>query len=124
MTIQELEAVMQEHGTVIRAIPLKIREVMDVRHAAEYEDGQVMYLEEYRRDMFVREYVLKNAGKFLIEPVHHTMSMVKFRSKFFDSIEDAVASLTRNGFEVSKQDAQMVLDKEQEQEMFRKGQMS
>lgn len=105
MTIQELEAVMQEHGAVIRAIPLKIREVMDVCHATEYEDGQVMYLEEYRRDMFVREYVPKNAGKFLIEPVRHTMSMVRFHSEFFDSVEDAVASLMRDGFEASKQDA-------------------
>lgn len=93
MTIQELEKIMQEHGAVIRAIPLKVRMVLEAAHAKDCNDGEVRYLEEFHRKMFVREYVPENAGKFLIESVKNTGTTVWFQQRFFDSIEDAVIDL-------------------------------
>lgn len=93
MTIQELEKIMQEHGAVIRAIPLKIREILEASYEKAYPDGQVMYLDEYKREMLVREYVPKHAGEFCIEAVKSATTTVIFGPQFFDSIEDAVSAL-------------------------------
>lgn len=93
MTIEELEKVMQEHGAAIRAVPLKVREVMEKRHAKDYADGEIVYMEEYHREMFVREYVPEHAGKFLIKSIKHTGVSIYFEPQFYDTIEDAVKAL-------------------------------
>lgn len=97
MTIQELEKIMQEHGLVIRALPKKKRQVLEAGYKADYPDGTVTYMEEYKREMLVREQDLAPhlAGKFLIQSVKGTSADVHFEHELFDSIEDAVASVLK-----------------------------
>ena len=80
MTIQELEKIMQEHGLVIRALPKKRRQVLEAGYKTVYPDGTIMYMEEFKRKMLVREQDLAPhlAGKFLIQSVKGTSADVHF----------------------------------------------
>lgn len=97
MTIQELEKIMQEHGLVIRALPKKRRQVLEAGYKTVYPDGTIMYMEEFKRKMLVREQDLAPhlAGKFLIQSVKGTSADVHFEHELFDSIEDAVTSVLK-----------------------------
>lgn len=91
MDINELERLMIDEGLVIRAIPLKIREIYEVRHKDKYPDGRIEYLAEYKRKMLIVEREPENAGKFLITRGWGTLSTVKFQNDpYFDTIEEAV----------------------------------
>ena len=97
MDIRELEKVMISHGVVLRAIPEKVRGIYEKRHIDTYPNGVIKYLDDYKREMLVVETIPKNAGKFILECVPHTSSMVKFSGKkYFDSIEEAVEFLQSN----------------------------
>lgn len=93
MDIYSLSDIFIENGIVLRAIPHRIREIYDTRHADKFPNGEIRFLEEYKRDMLVVERVPKCAGKFLIECARHTDNMVRFSGRFFDSIDDAIASV-------------------------------
>lgn len=96
MNIDELEATMSQYGMVIRAIPEKIRGVYEVSHQDLFPNGQIMYLEEYKREMLVVETRPQHAGKFVIECARHTYSRVQFNGKkFYDTISEAVNDVLR-----------------------------
>lgn len=94
LTMKELERILIQNGASIRAIPMEELAICEVRHKDQFPDAEVVYLEEYGREMLVERKVPKMAGKFVIEPNCGTSSTILFHGKqFFDSIEDAVRSL-------------------------------
>lgn len=95
MTIQELEKIMQEHGIVLRAIPMKTRGIYETYHKELYSDGKIEYLEPFGREMLVVESIPRHAGKFCIQSTTDTMSTIRFANEFYDSIESAVESVLR-----------------------------
>ncbi len=95
VTIGQLEEIMISHGAVIRAIPREIIHVMEKRHADRYPNGEIRYLDKYKREMLVVKEIPECAGKFIVQEERHTCSIVKFRKPvFLDSIEDVVRHLT------------------------------
>lgn len=66
MDLKTLEAIMVENGLIIRAIPKKIRHAFEKEHFEDYPDGEIKYLDEFKREMLVVERTPKNAGKFVI----------------------------------------------------------
>ena len=99
MDIKELENLMISHGLVIRAIPMTTTEICETRHIKLFPHGEIKYLEKYKREMLVINTPTKHGGKFIIQCVRNTMAKVDFnKSKYFDSIEQAVESVVENGF--------------------------
>ena len=96
MDINELQRLMQETGACIRAIPLRQRDIVEVRHKKDYPNGRVIFLPEFKREMVVDESVPEDAGKFLIEVHCGTNSMVRFLGKkWYDTLEEAAETLAR-----------------------------
>ncbi|MBQ3011261.1 MAG: hypothetical protein IJA20_02925 [Methanocorpusculum sp.] len=97
MDIKELEEIMVEHGVVLRAIPMKVTGIYEVRHRKQFPNARVEYLEDFKREMLIDERVPINAGKFIFESNQGTGNMVKFyANRFYDSIEDAMDGLLKN----------------------------
>ena len=96
MTLVELEKILIEHGVALRAIPAEMYEVYEKAHAEKFPDGQIIYLDEFKRKMLVRKRTPQNAGKFVFEYNCGTGCMVRFSGQqYYDSIEEAIGSLLR-----------------------------
>lgn len=98
MDITKLEAVMVKYGVVIRALPVTVRRVYEAGYKGEFPEGELKYLEPYKREMLVVEKPVPEgyAGKFIIELCPHTDSQVRFTApKRYDSIEQAIEDLER-----------------------------
>ena len=96
MNTVELGQIMIEYGVTLRAIPAEVYGVYEKGHAAEFPDGQIVYLEEFKREMLITKHVPPNAGKFLFEYKCSTGNLVKFGGKeYFNSIEDAAEAILR-----------------------------
>ena len=94
IAIGQLEEIMISHGAVIRAIPREITQVLEKRHADEYPNGEICYLDKYKREMLVVKEIPKHAGKFIVQEARHTCSMIDFQKPvFFDSIADVARYL-------------------------------
>ena len=94
VTIRQLEEIMISHGAVIWAIPKEIIHILEKNHADRYPNGEIRYLDKYKRDMLVVKETPEYAGKFIVQEERHTCSIVKFRKPvFFDSIEEAARYL-------------------------------
>lgn len=95
MDLMELSSLMVEKGAIIRAIPFFEKSHVEVRHAEEYENKpncktEVMFCEEYGRDMLYVEQKLSFGGKFLVSFQQNQMSQSRFASYYsFNSMEDA-----------------------------------
>jgi len=100
MNIEKLEELMIEHNLSIRAVPQMVREVYDVNESIKkrYHDGTVMHLDEFKREMYVRYVVPKNAGMFICVKNRGTLSTVNFSNvEAFNTIEEAVENyLSKN----------------------------
>lgn len=98
MDIKELEKIMISHGVALRAIPEKVRHVLEKQHIDRYPNGTIEYLDEFKREMLVFESIPKNAGKFILVKNQATSCNVSFTGKeYFDSIEQAMESLLKDG---------------------------
>lgn len=97
-TINELEELMIKHGLIIRAIKPYHIEIFEVRHKDKYPDSEEYYDEQLKRNMLRRKVDHgKNANKFIIQKEETKCAMVRFdKPTFFDSIEEAVNSLSIN----------------------------
>lgn len=94
MDIKELEQIMIKNGIVLRAIPDKVVMVCEKEHIDTFPNGEIQYLDEYKREMLVMETVPDHAGKFLIESDKNTCRNIRFGSeKYYNSIEEALKSL-------------------------------
>lgn len=89
ITIQQLEEIMRKYGSSIHAVKLEQRQIMEKRHADRYNDGEIKYMEEFKREMFVRTYVPENAGKFYLKVNGGHFD----KAILFDSINDIVKYL-------------------------------
>lgn len=97
MDIKELEEIMVSHGVVLRAIPMKVRGIYEIRHRNQFPNARVEYLEDFKREMLIDERTPKNAGKFIFEANQGTGDMVRFHAnRFYDSIEEAMEDLLNN----------------------------
>lgn len=98
MNIAELEQIMVEYGVTLRAIPAEVYGIYETTHAEEYPDGQISYLEEFKREMLITKRIPKDAGKFILEYNCGTGKTVCFsRQEYYDSIEEAIKALPRSG---------------------------
>lgn len=84
--------IMAKYGLVIRAIPTVMKEVKETYYTPDYPEGRVEYLKEYGRNMLIIDVIPENGGKFMIEQEDSACSRVKFKPKFYDSIEDAISA--------------------------------
>lgn len=91
ITLETLGKLMVEHNLAIRAVPLVVRGIFDVRHKDKYPDGVIQYLPDFKREMLVTERTPKHAGMFVVEKARGTASAVHFGGKkFYQSLEDIV----------------------------------
>ena len=82
-----------EYGVALRAIPA---EVYAKTHIEDFPDGQIIYLDEFKREMLVVKSIPTNAGKFVFEHNCGTGRMARFTGRqYHDSIEEAIGSLLR-----------------------------
>lgn len=97
MTMIELQNIMMEHGLVIRAIPKIETMVMETRHIDKYPDGEIKFLEDYKREMLVVEKELSLGGKFIITQAKHQLASIQFEKKnVFNSIEKCINNFLKN----------------------------
>jgi len=97
MDIKALEKIMVEHGVVLRAIPMKVTEISEVRHQKRFPNARIEYLESFQREMLIIERTPQNAGRFIFEANQRTGDFVKFYAeKFYDSIEEAIEDLLKH----------------------------
>lgn len=90
-SLKDLERLMIEKSLVIRAIPKIVTAIMEKSHAAEYPTGQVVYLEEYKREMLVVKQIPEHAGQFLAVKANHTSTNISFgKNLYFDSLEELI----------------------------------
>lgn len=89
ITIQQLEEVMRKYGSSIHAVKLEERDILEKQYADRYNDGEIKYMEEFKREMFIRTYVPKNAGKFYLKVNGRHFD----KAILFDSINDIVKYL-------------------------------
>ena len=83
---------MTDNCLCIRVIPKKVRDVVEVHHKDAYPGGHAEFLEEYKREMWIREREPQHAGQFVVASEPNTSSIVMFRSKkFYRSLEEIVA---------------------------------
>ena len=65
---------------------------MEVHHKDAYPGGHVEFLEEYKREMWIRDRVPKYAGQFIVTREPTTSSIVMFRKKkYYSSLEEIIA---------------------------------
>lgn len=96
MDIHELGQLMVEHRACLRAIPNKVRSVLEASHADEYPTGKIVFLPEFKREMLVVESVPDHAGQFLVKTGLGTMAMVDFNNlKFYETLEDAIKAMMK-----------------------------
>lgn len=100
LTINVLEQIMRDYGVVIRAIPMCTHYVHEACYENQFPNGKVMYLKEYGRNMLIVTGIPKHAGKFLIEPAKHTSVTVRFKERYFDTIEEAINALINGEIEL------------------------
>ena len=78
MTLIELENILIEYGAALRP------------------NGQIVYLDEFKREMLVVKSIPTNAGKFVFEHNCGTGRMVRFTGRqYYNSIEEVIESLLR-----------------------------
>ena len=95
MDLVSFEKLMAKHGAVIRAIPKEVTSIFETRHKSHYPNGEIIYLEKFKRKMIVVKTVPKDAGKFLLKTQNDLNSTVKFDGKScFDSLQDIVEYLS------------------------------
>ncbi len=91
ISLETLGKLMVEHNLAIRAVPMVVRDIVEVRHKDEYPDGVIKYLPEFKREMLVTLRTPKHAGMFVVEKASGTASTVHFgHKKFYRSLEDIV----------------------------------
>lgn len=97
-TIEQLEKIMITRGAVIRAIPMEVTHVLEKCHADRYPHGEILYLEEYKREMLLVREIPDHARKFMLQEERNTGSTVKFHTPaFFGSIAEIIRCLQENG---------------------------
>lgn len=93
ISLEILETLMKKHGAVIRAIPEEVTHIFEKRHADHY-DGEIRYLDEFKREMLIVKETPKHAGEFLVLPCCETSNIVDFKNaQYFKSITDAAEYL-------------------------------
>lgn len=93
MNIQRLSELMIKYGVVLRAIPEKERHILEKYHA-DGKKGEIRYLEEYKREMWIYEKTPSFAGKFLMRFEEGSGNIIHFtKEDVFDSLEDALVQL-------------------------------
>lgn len=96
-SIEELNEIMIENSLTLRAIPRVRYEYYEVRHAKNYPDGEIKYLDAYKREMLIIKIIPKNAGKFIIMKTPNTNATVIFYSPiFYNNIIDAINSMLKD----------------------------
>jgi hypothetical protein len=96
MTLIELENILIEYGAALRAIPAEVYEVYAKTHIEDFPNGQIVYLDEFKREMLVVKSIPTNAGKFVFEHNCGTGRMVRFTGRqYYNSIEEVIESLLR-----------------------------
>lgn len=105
--LARLGSLMAKRGACIRAIPLKTRVIVELRHAGEYSDGKIAFLPEYGREMLVIERVPDNAGRFLLETGTGTGATVRFPGReHYDTLSETLEALARDDTSGSAVDAE------------------
>lgn len=102
--LNTLERLMVEHGACIRAIPEKKREIYEAYHVndpkfskPDYIRKEVVYLEEFKREMLVVERIPENAGMFLVETHLGTSAEVRFSGKkYYKTLEEAIDAIEKD----------------------------
>ena len=86
---------MAEYGVCLRAIPNRVRSVVEAQHIDKYHTGKIVFLPEYKREMLVVDSIPEHAGQFLVEKHLGTSSTVRFANKkFYTTLEAAVSEIT------------------------------
>lgn len=102
--LHTLERLMVEHGACIRAIPKRVRSIVEVRHINDPEFSksnivrkEIIYLEDFKREMLVVERVPKYAGMFLVETGLRTTAGVQFSGKkYYKSLKDVMSAIEKD----------------------------
>ena len=102
--LKTLERLMVEHGACIRAIPEKDREIYEAYHVNDPEFSkpdiirkEVVYLEEFKREMLIVERVPEDAGMFLVETGLGTAAQVRFSGKqYYKTLEEAITAIEKD----------------------------
>lgn len=96
MNITELEQIMIEYGVTLRAIPSTVYGIYEKKNAEKYPDGEIKFLEAFKREMLITKHIPKNAGKFIFEYNCGTGDLVRFTGQnYYNSIEEAARALLR-----------------------------
>lgn len=98
MNVSEMQEIMGKYGIVIRPIPKIRRLILEECYIKEYPNGEVVYLEEFKRHMCVVKETPKHAEEFLfVFGIKHTMARINFANgKYFKSIEDGLRYAVEN----------------------------
>ena len=94
ITLESLQKIMIDKGLAIRAIPMKTRTVVELRHKDQFPSGHAQYLEEFKREMWVEERDVRHGGQFVFESNCATKATIHFSgNKFYHSLEDLLEDL-------------------------------
>lgn len=95
-----LAELMMKYRVVVRAIPKKIRCIVDKRHIDQFPDGKIVYMEEYKREMLVYYEFPQHGGQFLVTQCRGTNASVDFRKPhfYFNSLFDIIEFLEAKVF--------------------------
>lgn len=93
-TLEDLQKIMVSNGLTIRAIPVKRRIVVELRHKNDFPNGTLQYLEEFKREMWVEERKNIHGGQFIVESNCGTNATIHFSGKkFYSSLEELIEDI-------------------------------
>lgn len=89
--MKRLEELMKKHNLVIRVVPEKITSIYERYHKDKFPQGELVYLEKYKREMLVVVKTPKNAGKFMVSCYNGLSAHIEFDAeKVYNSIEEII----------------------------------
>lgn len=102
-TLCDLQEAMLQNDLCIRPVPRTCRHIFEVNNAPDAPlpgqlrgqtvvSRQIMYLDEYKRDMLVVKTIPPHAGQFIVTSCRDTGQTVKFSGplKYYDTLEEII----------------------------------
>lgn len=79
MIVELLDKFIKEKGLIIRPIPEKVRSVYEASESnINKYNGEIKYLDKYKRNMLVVYEVPKHAGELLVVQCNHTNKEINY----------------------------------------------
>lgn len=102
--LKELEELMIKYGGCIRAIPTITRERFEVRHfndpdlcGPDIVKKEIIYQEDFKREMVVIERIPHHAGMFLFETGNITSAQIRFSGKkYYNTLAEVIEAIKEN----------------------------